>query len=250
MFPGWDCHGLPIEHQVDKELGNKKLTMNSIEIRQHCRAYAEKFIDIQREEFKRLGVFGEWENPYLTMSYDYQATIVRELGRFFESGAVYRGKKPVYWCASCVTALAEAEVEYMDVSSPSIYVRFAARDDFSTRIPEVKGKQVYVIIWTTTPWTIPANLAIALHPDESYAAVEVGNDVYILAERLVAVNMDVFNIPDYRIIATFNGSLLEGLNCTHPLYDRASKIILAPFVTLDTGTGAVHIAPGSRTGGL
>ena len=132
----------------------------------------------------------------------------------------------------------------MDVSSPSIYVRFAARDDFSARIPEVKGKQVYVIIWTTTPWTIPANLAIALHPDESYAAVQVGNDVYILAERLVAVNMDVFNIPDYRIIATFSGSLLEGLNCTHPLYDRASKIILAPFVTLDTGTGAVHIAPG------
>ncbi len=242
--PGWDCHGLPIEHQVDKELGNKKLTMNSMQIRQHCRAYAEKFIDIQREEFKRLGVLGEWEDPYLTMSYDYQATIVRELGRFFQSGAVYRGKKPVYWCASCVTALAEAEVEYMDVSSPSIYVRFAARDDFSARIPEVKGKQVYVIIWTTTPWTIPANLAIALHPDESYAAVEVGTDVYILAERLVTINMEIFNIHDYRIIATFNGSLLEGLNCTHPLYDRASQIILAPFVTLDTGTGAVHIAPG------
>lgn len=242
--PGWDCHGLPIEHQVDKELGNKKLAMNSMEIRQHCRAYAEKFIDIQREQFKRLGVLGEWEVPYLTMSYDYQATIVRELGRFFQSGAVYRGKKPVYWCASCVTALAEAEVEYMDVSSPSIYVRFAARDDFSARVPELKGKQVYVIIWTTTPWTIPANLAIALHPDESYAAVEVGDDVYILAERLVAVNMDVFNIPNYRIIATFNGGLLEGLKCTHPLYDRASQIILAPFVTLDTGTGAVHIAPG------
>ncbi|HTY23237.1 MAG TPA: isoleucine--tRNA ligase [Desulfomonilaceae bacterium] len=242
--PGWDCHGLPIEHEVDKELGNKKLTMSTSEIRRHCRAYAEKFIDVQREEFKRLGVLGEWENPYLTMSYDYQATIVRELGKFFASGAVYRGKKPVYWCASCVTALAEAEVEYMDSSSPSIYVRFLAREDFSARIPEVKGKRVYVVIWTTTPWTIPANLAIAVHPDESYAAVQVGDDVYILAERLVAINMDVFNIPDYRIIATFPGSLLEGLKCSHPLYDRASEIILAPFVTLDTGTGAVHIAPG------
>ncbi len=172
--------------------------MNYVEVRRRCRAYAEKFIDIQREEFKRLGVFGEWEDPYLTMKYKYQATIVRELGKFFESGAVYRGKKPVYWCASCVTALAEAEVEYMDSSAPSIYVRFPAIDDFSERIPEVKGKRVYVIIWTTTPWTIPANLAIAVHPDESYAAVEVGDEVYILAERLVAINMDSFGIRTTR----------------------------------------------------
>jgi len=127
--PGWDCHGLPIEHQVDKELGNKKLKMTSVEIRQHCRRYAERFIDIQREEFKRLGCFGEWDDPYLTMKYRYQATIVRELGGFFSSGAVYRGKKPVYWCASCVTALAEAEVEYADSSAPSIYVRLAAREE-------------------------------------------------------------------------------------------------------------------------
>ncbi len=242
--PGWDCHGLPIEHQVDKELGEEKSLMNYVEVRRRCRAYAEKFIDIQREEFKRLGVFGEWEDPYLTMKYKYQATIVRELGKFFESGAVYRGKKPVYWCASCVTALAEAEVEYMDSSAPSIYVRFPAIDDFSERIPEVKGKSVYVVIWTTTPWTIPANLAIAVHPDESYAAVEVGEDVYILAERLVAINMDSFGISNYRIMTTFQGKVLEGLKCRHPLYDRESQVILAPFVTLDTGTGAVHIAPG------
>jgi len=242
--PGWDCHGLPIEHQVDKELGKKKLDMTSVQIRQHCRKYAEKFIDVQREEFKRLGCFGEWEDPYLTMKYRYQAIIVRELGRFFASGAVYRGKKPVHWCASCVTALAEAEVEYMDSKSPSIYVRFAARDDFSKRIPELAGKNVYVVIWTTTPWTIPANLAIALHPHESYAAVEAGDTVYILAERLVPINMDAFGISDYRILTTFNGSVLEGLKCTHPLYERASQIILAPFVTLDTGTGCVHCAPG------
>jgi isoleucyl-tRNA synthetase len=242
--PGWDCHGLPIEHQVDKELGEKKLHMTSLDIRRHCRTYAEKFIDIQREEFKRLGVLGEWEKPYLTMAYQYQSIIVRELGRFFESGAVYRGKKPVYWCASCVTALAEAEVEYMDSSTPAIYVRFPAREDFSARIPELKGKRVYMLIWTTTPWTIPANLAIAVHPDESYAAVEAGQDVYILAERLVALNMDLFGIHDYKTIATFQGSLLEGLKCSHPIYDRASELILAPFVTLDTGTGCVHIAPG------
>lgn len=242
--PGWDCHGLPIEHQVDKELGAEKSKLSSVDVRQRCRKYAENFINIQREEFKRLGVLGEWDDPYLTMNYAYQATIVRELGRFFESGAVYRGKKPVYWCASCVTALAEAEVEYADSSSPSIYVRFAAKDDFSQRIPETKGKQVYVVIWTTTPWTIPANLAIAVHPDESYAAVEAGGAVYILAERLVPINMEGFGLSDYRILSTFPGKILEGLKCTHPLYERESQIILAPFVTLDTGTGCVHIAPG------
>jgi len=242
--PGWDCHGLPIEHNVDKELGAKKLSMSEVEVRRYCRAYAEKYIEVQREEFKRLGVFGEWDDPYLTMNYNYQAVIVRELGKFFESGSVYRGKKPVYWCASCVTALAEAEVEYMDSSTPSIYVRFKARDDFSERIPELKGKDVHVIIWTTTPWTIPANLAVAFHPEESYAAVENDGSVYILAERLVAVNMEAFGAADYKVLTTFDGSALEGLNCTHPLYNRASRIILAPFVTLDTGTGCVHIAPG------
>ena len=242
--PGWDCHGLPIEHQVDKELADKKSRMSSVEIRRHCREYALKFIDVQRAEFKRLGVFGEWDDPYLTMNYAYQATIVRELGRFFSEGAVYRGKKPVYWCASCVTALAEAEVEYADSSTPSIYVRFPAVDDFSERVPEVKGKRLHVVIWTTTPWTIPANLAIALHPDESYAAVESGDNVYILAERLIAINMETFGIHDYRVLATFSGKTLEGLKCSHPFYDRESLIILAPFVTLDTGTGCVHCAPG------
>lgn len=242
--PGWDCHGLPIEHNVDKELGDRKLGMTAVQVRQYCRRYAERFIDVQRNEFKRLGVFGDWEDPYLTMAFAYQATIVRELGKFFQSGAVYRGKKPVYWCASCVTALAEAEVEYMDSPSPSIYVRFPARSDFSVRIPEAQGKRVYVIIWTTTPWTIPANLAIAVHPEASYAAVEVGEDLYILAERLVPINMDAFGIREYRVVATFPGAIMEGLTCSHPLYDRPSQLILAPFVTLDTGTGCVHVAPG------
>jgi isoleucyl-tRNA synthetase len=242
--PGWDCHGLPIEHEVDKELGGKKKGMSSVEVRRYCRKYAEKFIALQREEFKRLGVLGLWEEPYLTMNYAYQAVIVRELGKFFASGAVYRGKKPVYWCSSCVTALAEAEVEYKDAPTPSIFVRFKAREDFSSRIPELRGKDVSVVIWTTTPWTIPANLAVAVHPDESYAAVEAGGKTYILAERLVPVNMEEFGLGDYKTLATFPGRVLEGLLLTHPLYDRESRLILAPFVTLDTGAGCVHIAPG------
>lgn len=242
--PGWDCHGLPIEHQVDKELGKSKAQMTEVQVRQKCRDYATKFIDIQRKEFQRLGVFGEWQDPYLTMNYGYQATIVRELGRFFDSGAVYRGKKPVYWCSSCVTALAEAEVEYADTTTPAIYVRFAAADDFSSRIPALKGEQVYVVIWTTTPWTIPANLAIAAHPREQYAAVKVGNEVYILAQRLVPINMEVFGKDQFQVLAEFSGKELEGLRCAHPLYDRTSQLILADFVTLDTGTGLVHIAPG------
>lgn len=243
--PGWDCHGLPIEHQVDKELGKKKQSMTEVEVRRKCREYAESFIKIQRDEFERLGVFGVWEDPYLTMNFRYQATIARELGEFFQDGSVYRGKKPVHWCSSCVTALAEAEVEYADSSSPSIFVRFKASSDFSPVIPELARRtDVYVVIWTTTPWTIPANLAIAVHPDESYAAVETDKGVLILAERLVPVNMEAFGVADYKILSTFPGSSLEGLKCDHPLYGRESMIILAPFVTLDSGSGCVHIAPG------
>ncbi len=242
--PGWDCHGLPIEHEVDKKLGKKKLKMDSVQVRKECRKYAERFIGVQRDEFKRLGVLGDFEDPYLTMNYGYQATIARELGNVFQTGAVYRGKKPVYWCASCVTALAEAEVEYKNSSTPSIYVRFEAIDDFSEKIPEIKGEKVYVVIWTTTPWTIPANLAIAVHPDESYAAVKFNDDVFIMAERLVAVNMETFGIADYEVLAKFQGSILEGLKCRHPLYDRESLMILGDFVTLDTGSGCVHSAPG------
>ncbi|MGC8660401.1 MAG: class I tRNA ligase family protein, partial [Desulfomonilaceae bacterium] len=199
--PGWDCHGLPIEHHVDKELGKAKAAMTEVQVRQKCREYATKFIDIQREEFQRLGVFGHWHDPYLTMNYQYQATIVRELGRFFQSGAVYRGKKPVYWCSSCVTALAEAEVEYADSTTPAIYVRFKAIDDFSLRIPDLKGERVNVVIWTTTPWTIPANLAIAAHPNEQYAAVKADGEIYILAQRLVPINMEAFGKTQYKIVA-------------------------------------------------
>ncbi|PKN63159.1 MAG: isoleucine--tRNA ligase [Deltaproteobacteria bacterium HGW-Deltaproteobacteria-15] len=243
--PGWDCHGLPIEHKVDQELGGRKKSMSQVEVRKYCRKYAEKFVDIQRNEFKRLGVFGEWDRPYLTMSYDYEATIVREFGKFALNGSLYKSKKPIYWCISCKTALAEAEVEYEQHTSPSIFVKFPMVSDISKDHPELRDKQVYILIWTTTPWTIPANLAVALHPDLEYVAVDPGNnEIWILAKGLVHVCMDVFGIRDYRIVREFEASELERLKAKHPLYERESLIVLAPYVTLEAGTGCVHTAPG------
>jgi len=243
--PGWDCHGLPIEHKVDLELGPKKRSMSQVQIRQYCRKYAEKYIDIQRNEFKRLGVLGEWERPYLTMNFPYQATIVREFGKFALNGSVVRSKKPIYWCTSCRTALAEAEVEYGEHTSPSIFVKFPMISDLSNQVPALKGKKISIVIWTTTPWTIPANLAIALHPDFDYVAVDIGNnEVMILAEGLMDICMDTFGIESYKVIAELEASKLENLKAKHPLYDRESLIVLAPYVTLDAGTGCVHTAPG------
>ena len=254
--PGWDCHGLPVEHEVEKGLGAKKADLSIVEIRRRCREYAAKFVGIQKEEFKRLGVFGEWENPYLTMNFEYQATIVREFGKFLLDGSVYKGKKPVYWCPTCKTALAEAEVKYEDLRSSSIYVKFKMvsapfhltadgnGENIWDRLPSLKGKPVYVIIWTTTPWTIPANLAIALHPDFTYAAVDVGGEVFILAEGLLEEVMKKFGIKTYKVLEKFPGKKLEGLKARHPFLDRDSLIILASYVTLDTGTGCVHTAPG------
>jgi isoleucyl-tRNA synthetase len=242
--PGWDCHGLPIEHEVDKNLGAKKASYSVLEKRKLCRAFANDFVNIQREEFKRLGVMGEWENPYLTMSYDYEATIAREFGRFAGKGSVYRGKKPVYWCASCVTALAEAEVEYEDHQSPSVTVKFAALSDFGERFPALKNKKVYVLIWTTTPWTIPANLAIAFHPDYIYAAAQVDDEVWIVAESLLEQVMARAGKKNYTVLTKFAGREVEGLKARHPFLDRESLLILANYITLDTGTGTVHTAPG------
>ena len=243
--PGWDCHGLPIEHNVDKELGDKKKDLSMAQIRRLCRAYAEKFIDIQREEFKRLGVMGVWEDPYLTMNYAYEAIIARECGKFALDGSLFRSKKPIYWCFTCQTALAEAEIEYFDASTPSIYVKFPLQDDLSTDFPALAGKDVFVVIWTTTPWTLPANLAIALHPDFEYVAVEVGGgEVYILARDLVDACMQSFGITDYSILGDIDPKLLERKHCRHPLYQRDSLMLLGNHVTLDAGTGCVHTAPG------
>ena len=184
--PGYDCHGLPIELRVDRELGPKKKDMTRADIRRACRAYAERFIGVMTDEFKRLAVFGDWEHPYLTMNFRYQADIVRALGKFVERGLLYKGKKPVHWCIHDRTALAEAEVEYSDHVSPSIYVEFplapASAATLAQRVPELGGQKVSVLIWTTTPWTIPSNLAIAFHPEFDYAAYDVDGRAVIVAE--------------------------------------------------------------------
>ena len=246
FVPGWDCHGLPIEHQVDKELGENRYSLTQAEKRRLCRTYADGYLDIQRKQFKRLGCFGKWDDPYITMDYDYEATTVEELGKLLLNGSIYRGKKPVYWCASCKTALAEAEVEYDDHTTPSIYVKFPLISDISSIFPKLKEESVSVVIWTTTPWTIPANLAIAFHEDLDYVAVKVNGEVLIFAKELLDYCMDAFGYKDepFEILEEFKGGVVEGLKCRHPFIDRESVLILAPFVTLDAGTGTVHIAPG------
>jgi isoleucyl-tRNA synthetase len=247
-LPGYDCHGLPIELKVDRELGPKKRDMSIAEIRRACREYAGRYTDVMTAEFKRLMVFGDWDHYYLTMNPRYQADIARSLGKFVERGLVYKGKKPVHWCIHCRTALAEAEVEYEDHSSPSIYVEFPlnpdAAADLEARVPALAGRRnVSVLIWTTTPWTIPSNLAIAFHPEFDYAAYDVDGHTIIVAEGLAErVGQAVGRAFD-RKVATMKGEQLEGIRFRHPLYDRDSVGVLADYVTLEQGTGAVHTAP-------
>ena len=241
FVPGWDCHGLPIELQVDKNLGSKKHTTPVVEKRRLCREYAGRFVDIQREEFMRLGVFGDWETPYLTMSYDYEASIAREFGRFVREGYVYKGKKPVHWCPSCMTALAEAEVEYAEKVSTSVYVRFRVSELDARGI--VPDGDLYFIIWTTTPWTLPANLALAVNADVEYSVVESGGDHYIVAADLVERTAEKLGIRG-RAVKVLKGGELEGVKARHPFIERDSVVITGDFVTTSEGTGIVHIAPG------
>ena len=250
--PGWDCHGLPIEHQVLKDLGEKKHALDAMGIRQLCREYAEKFYKIQREEFQRLGVLGEWQHPYLTMNPAYEATIVREFGKFVERGGVYKGLKPVLWCTQDQTALAEAEVEYEDHVSPSIYVRFPIAGGSAAIAAKLPGvnlpsdvNTVSVLIWTTTPWTLPANQAVCLHQDIDYAFVRVGSEVVIVAEQLVDGMAKTCKLEGYRVLAVRKGGEgFEGLETQRPLTTGLSPVLLGDFVTLEQGTGCVHIAPG------
>jgi isoleucyl-tRNA synthetase len=246
--PGWDCHGLPIELNVEKELGPAAKDRSPVEFRKACRAYAERFMSSQRDDFKRLGVLGDWDDPYLTMTPAYQAAIVRALGKFVGRGLIYKGKKPVHWCLRDRTALAEAEVEYENHTSPSIYVEFDVRPEglalLASRVPELSGRRVSVLIWTTTPWTIPANLAVAFHPDYDYAAYEYGDRVIILAEAMADSVASVTARAPGTKAASFKGTALERVAFQHPLYDRVSLGVLAEYVTLEQGTGAVHTAPG------
>ena len=246
--PGWDCHGLPIEHQVTKQLGEKKKQMSAADLRRQCRDYADKFWNIQRDEFQRLGVLGDWDHPYLTMDKAYEATIIREFGTFVEQGGVYKGLKPVLWCMQDQTALAEAEVEYMDHTSPSIYVKFPFDAASGERLgfAGLEGvEKVSVVIWTTTPWTLPANQAVAMHPEIEYAFVRVGNEILVMAEKLVEEVSKACELNAPEILSRKKGrDGFEALRCQRPLDNGLSPILLGDFVTLEQGTGCVHIAPG------
>ena len=243
--PGWDCHGLPIEHKVEQELKEKKKTLPAHVVRKLCREYAAKWIDVQRKEFRRLGVLGNWEDPYMSMKPAYEAATARELANFVDAGGVMRSKKPIYWCCSCHTALAEAEVEYYDHTSPSIFVRFPLQDAGLKKLfPAADPARAYVVIWTTTPWTIPDNMAVCLHPDFAYVLVEADGAQYVLAEELVSSCAEQFGWSETKVLGCVNGEQLEGLKARHPFYDRVSPIILGQHVTLDAGTGCVHTAPG------
>jgi len=254
FVPGWDCHGLPIEFQVLKSLGPKKKEMSLLNIRKVCREYAQKFVNIQKEEFKRLGVFGHWEDPYLTMTPAYEASIVREFGKVVAAGGVYKGKKPVLWCPFDETALAEAEVEYGDHTSPSIFVKFQLNYKPSTLTSEAgfgivfpKGViSVSLVIWTTTPWTLPANQAVCLHPDHMYDFLQVGEEVFVVATKLADRVAKHCGWINYQRLGSKKGSdNFEGLQCLHPIIEgKKSHVVLGEFVTMDEGTGIVHIAPG------
>jgi isoleucyl-tRNA synthetase len=270
FVPGFDCHGLPIEIKVDEQLGRKKLEMPVPEVLEACRAYAQKYVDLQTSQFERIGCFGRWQKPYKTMARDYEARTLEAFYGFLEKGFIYRGLKPVYWCIHDRTALAEAEVEYAQHTSPSVYVRYRLTSDPAKIDPALAGKQVSTIIWTTTPWTLPASLAVAFHPDFEYVALQVNptpaepqtlgapsiprssaewvgdqepGPVYIVAAELAASAVAACNLGETRELARFKGSRLENVTFQHPFLERSILGVLATYVTADTGTGAVHTAP-------
>ncbi len=244
LVPGWDCHGLPIEIKVDEKLGRKKLEMPALSVLRACREYAQGFIDMQRKQLIRLGVFAYWDKPYLTMSKPYEAKTLESFYDFFEKGFVYKGLKPVYWCLHDKTALAEAEVEYEQHTSPSVYVRYALTSAPQAIAPALADKKVYTIIWTTTPWTLPASLAVAFHPEFDYVALEnTDGNVYIVADSLATQVREACNLEGAKEIAKFKGAALDRVTFQHPFLDRSILGVNADYVTADTGTGAVHTAP-------
>jgi isoleucyl-tRNA synthetase len=245
--PGWDCHGLPIEHQVEKNIGKAGVKVEADTFRQACRDYAHKQIENQKVDFIRLGVLGDWENPYLTMNFDTEANIVRSLGKIIENGHLQKGDKPVHWCTDCGSALAEAEVDYKDKVSPAIDVKFPVIDEraFMALLDGETGAGLLsVLIWTTTPWTLPANLAVSLNPVYDYVVVQAGDERLMLAEDLLDAAMKRYGVEDYKILARGKGEVLDKQKLRHPFYDRESLIVIGDHVTLEAGTGAVHTAPG------
>jgi isoleucyl-tRNA synthetase len=250
--PGWDCHGLPIEHQVEKARGREVREMDARSFREACRAFALEQVDLQRKDFKRLGVLGDWDHPYMTLQPQYEAEQLRAFAQIIRNGHLYKGYKPVHWCLDCRSALAEAEVEYEDRTSPSIDVRFRVTDpaELARRVPAAGSlaAPASVVIWTTTPWTLPANQAVALHPDFEYSLVAVpgsdGEEVLVIAAELAASVLERAGVTSSRVLARVRGAALEGLMLEHPFYDRRVPVIMGDHVTLESGTGAVHTAPG------
>ncbi len=252
--PGWDCHGLPIELQVEKKVGKPGRKVTASQFREACRKYAGKQVERQRTDFMRLGVFGDWQRPYLTMDYRFEADIIRAFGRIVANDHVIKGHKPVHWCTDCGSALAEAEVEYRDKASFAIDVRFEVLDEEALlarchSVPDGHGTgPLSVVIWTTTPWTLPANQAVALNPELEYSVVQCdgprGRERLLLAEGMLKDTLSRWGIDDYHVIAYGRGDAFEGLSLRHPFYERDVPIILGEHVTLDAGTGAVHTAPG------
>ncbi len=242
--PGWDNHGMPIESAIIKEQRLNRKAMSVSEFRSACHKYAQHYVDVQRGAFRRLGVVGDWDHPYLTMDPAFEAEEVKVFGAMYEKGYIYKGLKPVYWCPHDETALAEAEIEYQDDPCTTVYVRFPLQDDLG-KLPHLQGERVSFVIWTTTIWTLPGNLAIALHPDEAYALVRTGNgEILIVAEALAEKVMAVGGVEDYEIIETHPGSFFENMLASHPFLPKTSRLLLADYVTMDSGTGCVHTAPG------
>ena len=243
-IPGWDNHGMPIESAIIKEQKLNHKAMSVADFRSACEAYAEKYIGIQMEGFKRLGVIGDWEHPYKTMSKDFEADEVRIFGKMYKNGHIYKGLKPVYWCAKDETALAEAEIEYQDDPCTTVYVKFPMNDDLG-KLSHLDKSKLFFVIWTTTIWTLPGNLAIALHPDESYAIVKAPNgEMYIMAEALTEKVMNIGGFESYEILECHPGSFYENMLADHPFLPKTSRLLLADYVTMDSGTGCVHTAPG------
>ena len=242
-IPGWDCHGLPIEIKVDQQLGGKKLQMKPLDVRLVCRKYAEKYLDLQREQFKRIGIFGRFDQPYSTMTPQYESVVLATFYAFFEKQFVYKGLRSVYWCIHDRTALAEAEVEYEDHTSPTVWVKYALKDDPSELAPKLAGRKVSTVIWTTTPWTLPASLAVAFHPKEEYVGLEAGGEVFLVAAKLAETFAKNVGLAETKELARFAGEKLEYKIFAHPFLDRNVLGVLADYVTMDQGTGVVHTAP-------
>ncbi|MCF6149588.1 MAG: isoleucine--tRNA ligase [Candidatus Kuenenia sp.] len=248
--PGWDCHGLPIEHRVMQEIGDEVKNLTKTEIRKKCKKYAEKFVNIQKKQFKALGVLGDWEQPYLTFNPVYEAGIIEVFGKLVEKGYIYRSRKPIHWCTRCHTALAEAELEYKNKTSPSVYVNFKVKDTLDHIFRGTGNSDVYLMIWTTTPWTLPANLAIALHPEYDYTVISYShpktnkNEIVLLADKRVDEVLQSIGITDFKKLGTVQGSALEGIKYHHAFLERTGSVVMANYVTLTDGTGCVHTAPG------